>query len=298
MKNEKTSLVFFGSGPVAAESLRLLAQDFAIEAVITKPSTAKDMALICPDSPLLEASSKSELDTIITEHKFYSKVGVLIDFGIIVSRFAIDSFELGIINSHFSLLPEMRGADPISFAILEGKEKTGVSLMLLVEAMDEGPVLAISELELSGDETAPSLTSDLIDLSHSMIKEIMTEYASGIIIAKPQQEHGSTYTRKLTKGDGIIDWTKSAIQIEREIRAYIEWPKSRATIGEVDCVITEGSILNEEVRGEPGSLFIHNKKLGVVCGENALIIDTIKPAGKNKMDIAGFLNGYRDKLGV
>jgi methionyl-tRNA formyltransferase len=295
--SSKTSIVFLGSGPVAAESLRLLQEDFRIEAVITKPTTEKEMASVAKDAPLFTVSTRLELDVLIEQQMYSSKVGVIIDFGIIVSQKTIDSFERGIINSHFSLLPELRGADPISFAILDGRQKTGVSLMLLVEAMDEGPLLGFGELVLNGSETTPSLTDDLVRLSNSLLTELLDKYIDGSITISDQTGEPS-YTRKLTKSDGSIDWSKAAVILEREIRGYAGWPKSRTTIESIDCVVTGASVLNEKATGEPGSLFIHNKKLAIVCGENALVIETIKPAGKKEMDSIGFLNGYRNRLGV
>src|SRR6202000_1513764 len=98
--------------------------------------------------PLCTAATRRELGTLFVGASFKSNVAVLIDFGIIVSQSVIDFFPNGIINSHFSLLPEWRGADPITFAILSGQKQTGVSLMLVVEAMDEGPLLAVGEIEL------------------------------------------------------------------------------------------------------------------------------------------------------
>ena len=307
-------IVFFGSGPVAAESLRLLKDNFKIEAVVTKPTTKNEMGAACSGAPIFSVSDRKELDILFTTEKFESTVAVLIDFGIIVSQKIIDYFPKGIINSHFSLLPELRGADPISFAILEGKQATGVSLMMLVKAMDEGPILSIGEMPLAGEETGPSLTNSLIKLSHSLLKDVVPAYVnneinleSGVIpVPKSQEiiceilnkEFNPTYTRKLTKADGQIDWSKSATQINREIRAFLDWPKSYANFIAIDCIITSVSILNEKVDGEPGSLFIHNKKLAVVCGQNALVIENIKPAGKKEMDSAGFLNGYRDRLTI
>jgi methionyl-tRNA formyltransferase len=307
-------VIFFGSGPVAAESLKLLKKDFFIEAVVTKPTTMAEMVSACSDTPVHSVSDRHELDVLFTTEKFDSTIAILIDFGIIVSQEIIDYFPKGIVNSHFSLLPELRGADPISFAILEGKNITGVSLMLLVKAMDEGPILSRGELELTGTETGPSLTDSLIILSHSLLKNTIPAYlnnminpASGVTPVPRSQEFicnllnkefNPTYTRKLKKSDGLIDWSKPASQIDREIRAFIDWPKSRTTIEFIDCVVTAVSILNEKVTGEAGSLFISGKKLAVVCGENALLIETIKPAGKKEMDSTGFLNGYRNRLGI
>ena len=289
------SIVFFGSGPVAAESLRLLNQSFTIEAVITRPTTEHQMRAVSGDAPVHTVSTKAELDTLFEEEQLPNTVGVLIDFGIIVSQNIINYFNRGIVNSHFSLLPELRGADPISFAILEGRDHTGVSLMLLVEAMDEGPLLGYGELPLTGNETTPSLTDDLIQLSYSLLSSLLEDYVSGDIVPAPQSGE-ATYTRKLTKNDGLIDWKKSANTIEREIRAYADWPKSRATLGNIDCIITKATTLNHA--GTPGDLFINDKKIAVHCDGNALIIETLKPAGKKEMASQAFLAGYKDRLGL
>jgi methionyl-tRNA formyltransferase len=296
MNKEKQSLVFFGSGPVAAESLRLLLDNFVVEAVITKPTTRSEMQAISQDLPLFTVGNKSELDELFIEQNFSSKLGVLIDFGIIVSQKIIDYFELGIINSHFSLLPELRGADPITFAILEGKQKTGVSLMLLVESMDEGPILGTKELELDGTETTPQLTNNLILTSNELLVELLPKYIDGSLQPKAQVSAGTSYTRKLKKSDGIIDWNKPAIEIEREIRAYSGWPKSTTKFSDIDCVITKAHVIDDS--GNPGKLFIDDKKLGVYCGNQALIIDSIKPAGKNEMSSESFINGYSAKINL
>lgn len=302
MQKKNQSFVFFGSGPVAAESLRLLAQHFSIEAVVTKPTTFQQMQLVIPDIKIHVVSNKKQLDELFTTKKFNSEVGILIDFGIIVSNKIIDYFKFGVINSHFSLLPELRGADPISFAILEGKEKTGVSLMLLVEAMDEGPILSIGEEVLTGDETTPELTDRLIKLSDSLLQNSIPKYLSGDIRPADQKfivdefKRKPSYTRKLKKSDGIINWTKPAEIIEREIRAYIGWPKSNTKLNGMDCVITGSSVVGAS--GTPGKMFIQNKKLCVYCGEGALQIDMIKPAGKKEMSSEAFLAGYKDRLGL
>lgn len=305
MTKNKTSLVFFGSGPVAAESLRLLALNFDIEAVITKASTEREMRAVLPEIPLLTVANKSKLDKLIFEHNFSSKLAVLIDFGIIVSQKVIDNFEFGIINSHFSLLPELRGADPISFAILEGKEKTGVSLMLLVEAMDEGPILSIGEEILTGHETTPELTNRLIKLSDALLQNSIPKYLSGEI--KPAEQsfieeefkRKPSYTRKLTKDDGLIDWNKPAVQIEREIRAYAGWPKSYCKLGDIEMIITKAYVVPTNSPGsKPGEIIYvpETKSLGVETVSGTLYLESLKPVGKKEMNIAGFLAGYKNRV--
>lgn len=300
MKKISETIVFFGSGPVAAKSLSLLAEEFAVEAIITKPATEKEMVAILPDTPVFTVNDKTSLSQLFKDKRFSSRVGVLIDFGIIVSRDVIDNFELGIVNSHFSVLPEWRGADPISWAILSGQETTGVSLMLLVEAMDEGPLLAYGELAVD-DADARELTDSLIDLSDALLKTMLPKYFRGNITPAPQSSTGRTvgYSRKLTKADGRIDWNKSAEQLVREIRAFIDWPKSRATLSGIDLIITKAhAVPSNNPEKKPGDIEVLKPEgiLMVECGLGYLCIDRLKPVGKKEMTAAEFLRGYGQNL--
>lgn len=302
MKKISLPVVFFGSGPVAAASLRLLNNNFTIEAVVTKPRPAHHKGSV----PVIEVAeelglpihtvvNKRTLDTLIASKPFISRLSILIDFGIIVSQDVIDYFPMGIINSHFSLLPEWRGADPITFSILSGQKETGVSLMLLTSGMDEGPILAYGTYPLPPQITTPELTNDLIELSDALLQEVVPGYIAGDITPKPQDESQEiTYSRKLTKSDGIIDWTKPAEQIEREIRAFIEWPKSSTTLAQRDVAITAAHVIQE--KGNPGQAIKLNKQLVVYCGKDALVVDKIKPAGKKEMTGQAFLAGYGNLL--
>lgn len=302
MKKISKPVVFFGSGPVAAESLRLLAEDFEIEAVVTKPRPqhhkgdvpviriARSLGL-----PIHTVTNKRTLDELIATDPFESSVAILVDFGIIVSQKAIDYFTHGIINSHFSLLPEWRGADPITFAILSGQKITGVSLMMLVEAMDEGPILGYGVYELGPDTTTPTLTAGLITLSHALLVNIVPGYLNGSIAPQPQTtEIEPTYSRKITKEDGVINWQKAADQIEREIRGFIEWPKSHAVIASKEVIITKAHVV--DFPGPPGTFDIINKQLVAYCGEKSLVIDSLKPAGKQEMTGQAFLAGHKQFL--
>jgi methionyl-tRNA formyltransferase len=298
-------IVFFGSGPVAAESLKLLSASFQVEAVVTKPRPPHHRGSV----PVLEAAEALGLRVIETVNKkavtqavttagFTSRLAVLIDFGIIVDQKAIDAFPLGIVNSHFSLLPQWRGADPITFSVLSGQSKTGVSLMLLVEAMDEGPLLAIGEYDLPPDITTPKLTEDLIGLSYALLRDTLPKYVAGEVKSAPQEKVANivgysaepTYSRKLTKEDGILDFTKPAEQLAREVRAYRGWPQSRTILGGHAVIITEAHAADGE--GTPGELWHEDKHLGIYCAKGILMIDKLKPAGKAEMPTAAFLNGY------
>jgi methionyl-tRNA formyltransferase len=300
----KPQVVFFGTGPVAAKSLELLSEWAEVEAVITKPKPAHHKASF----PVLElaeklglkvlpVTDKKSLSELLATRPVTSQVGILIDFGIIVSQDVIDYFPLGIINSHFSLLPEWRGADPITFSILSGQAETGVSEMLLVAGMDEGPLLAQAAYELSPDITTPQLTEDLIDLSNRQLEHILPLYIEGVIQAVPQEQVAQpghqevTYSRKLSKGDGNLDFSKPAADLEREVRAFAEWPKSRTAIGDKAVAITKAHVIDGN--GKPGEIWREGKEFGFYTSDGIFVVDTLRPAGKGEMPVAAFLAGYQ-----
>lgn len=299
MKKMSETIVFFGSGPVAAASLELLAKDFKIEAVVTKPQPKHHKAAF----PVLASAQKlglrtltpanrGELSELFAGEPLASRLGVVIDYGIILSQDVIDYFPLGIVNSHFSLLPRWRGADPISFAILEGDRETGVSLMLIVEKLDEGPLLAQAPLAIRPETTTPALTDNLVALSHELLVENLPKYMAGQLEPKPQSESGVTYSRKLTKEDGRIDWQEPAERIEREVRAFLEWPKSRAKLGTIEVIITRGAVAKASLK--PGEVQAGSKRLIVGAAKgSSLEILSLKPAGKPEMSAAAFLAGYK-----
>ncbi len=294
----KPSVVFFGSGPVAAKCLDLLAANFAIEAVITKASTLSQMHSVLPNVPIHTVNTSTALDELVESERFSSTVGLLIDFGIIVSQAVINSFELGIINSHFSLLPQWRGADPISFAILSGQKKTGVSLMLLDRQMDTGKIVVQKSLKLFGNETADILTTKLIDMSNRLLTKNIRRYLSGDI--KPREQphtDRALYSRKLAKLDGDLDFNKPAPVLEREIRAFQDWPKSRTTISGRDVVITAALIDPMKHSEKVGAIFTtSDKQIGIRCRVGSLLISELKPAGKPVMSATAFLAGHGSKL--
>ncbi len=295
-------VVFFGSGPVAAKSLELLVAHFDVVAVVTKPkpphhrgdfpviSLSKEL-----DLPLYTVSSKKELSELIATKPFKTEVAILIDFGIIVTQDVIDYFPKGIINSHFSLLPEWRGADPITFSILSGQKKTGVSLMLIDEGMDTGNIIRQKSLAISPTATTNSLTEELAHLSNDLLQEDVSRYLSGELPARSQPHPDrATYSRKLTKQDGELDFSKPAEVLEREVRAFIEWPKSYIKLAGIDVIITSVLVTNDS--GEAGKVEVKDKQLLIYCGQGALQILELKPASKQAMSAQAFIAGYGLRL--
>ncbi len=297
MKKMFETIVFFGSGPVAAKSLAKLAEDFNIEAVITKPRPEHHKYPF----PVLQVTdelglktftprSKIELVDLFKNKPVKSKIGVVIDYGIIIDKTVINYFPLGIINSHFSLLPVWRGPDPISFAILSGDTVSGISLMKIVEKLDEGPLLAQRTLPLTEGSTTLSLTKDLIDLSHELLRDTLPAYIDGKIEVKPQSGK-ATYSKKLVKQDGLLNWNKPAQVLEREIRAFYEWPRSFTKLGGKQIIITKAHVIVGN--GVPGQIFLEGKQLGIYTKKDILVIEKLIPQGKKEMTSTEFLSGYK-----
>lgn len=298
MKKMSEPVVFFGSGPVAARSLALLADNATIEAVITKPKPAHhketppvQQVATALNLPLMAVASRKELDSTLQNSQLKSHLGILIDFGIIVSQYATQYFPLGIVNSHFSLLPLWRGADPITFSLLSGQTQTGVSLMLLSERMDEGPLLAQRQYKLTPTITGPELTEALIRLSHELLIQTLPKYIIGAIQPYPQDAHiQPSYSRKLVKADGKLNWQKPAEELEREVRAFLEWPKSFTTLGRTAVIVTKAAVSKQKLAC--GELAIDHNRLLVGTQTTALDILELKPSGKQSMTAQAFLAGY------
>lgn len=237
--------------------------------------------------PLLLPKKLSEISGKLSKLK--PVAGVLVAYGKIVPSSVIDIFPAGIINIHPSLLPLHRGPTPIESAMLNGDTKTGVSLMKLAKEMDAGPVYAQSELKLSGTETKQQLADNLLEMGKNMLVELLPGILNGSVVALPQDNSRATYDSLIDKKDGEIDWKKPAVQIEREIRAYCDWPGSRTLIGSKEVIITKARVVSDS--GTPGKVQVKDKNLVIYTGKGALLIDCLKPAGKREMTAKAFLAG-------
>lgn len=307
--SSKTKIVFLGTGPVAAASLDFLAKHFAIEAVITKARSPGHKGSMPVEElaqaqhiPVFLVTNKADLEKVTDQQLFTSTLGIVVDFGIIISQKVINSFEHGIINSHFSLLPEWRGADPISYSILSGQTKTGVSLMVIDAGLDTGKLITSRSMPVDSKDTTGSLTTKLVNFSNELLLEFLPRYLSGEVAPKNQPHPDrATYSHKLKKADAIIDWSESATEIERKIRAYQPWPKARTTLGNIECIVIDADVMPSTEKKPAGTVTIGSPKngtphLSIDCGQDALSINIIQPLGKKEMPIEAFLAGYKDKL--
>lgn len=226
-----------------------------------------------------------------------SQLAVLAAYGHIIPQSVLDEFPLGIINIHPSLLPEYRGSTPIETAILEGKTKTGVSIMRLEAGMDTGPIYKQKTVHLTGTESKAELTEKLQHLGAELLIEVLPAIAEGSL--KPRQQphpDRASYTRLLSKDDGIIDWQKPAEIIEREIRAFSGWPKSQTTLGNMTIIVTHATIARMDSVATPGKIIAEKKRLFIGTGDDWLEIVRLQPQGKKEMPVEAFLAGYRHRL--
>jgi methionyl-tRNA formyltransferase len=176
--------------------------------------------------------------------------------------------------------------------------------MLLVEKMDEGPLIAQGICDIKPDDNNTSLTSALISLSDQLLSQTVPSYLAGDLVPYEQSEDSPTgrslkvsYSRKLTKQDSWLDFTKPAAVLEREIRAFNEWPRSRMELAGTEIIITKSHVVSAAQSGiTPGKLCVDSKTLLVGTNDGCLAIDRLKPAGKAEMNVAAFLAGYRAKL--
>jgi methionyl-tRNA formyltransferase len=308
MKKMSTTIVFFGNERLAtgvttsAPTLQSLIDDgYDVAAVVS--NYEKGQSRSARSLEIANVAEKHGIPVLLPEkpmdikeqlESYQASIGVLVAYGKIVPQSIIDIFPKGIINIHPSLLPLHRGPIPIESVILDGSDRTGVSIMQLVKAMDAGPVFGQSEVPLTGNETKQSLADGLLEIGGAMLHELLPGILEGSIVGMPQDDSRATYDNLINKDDGEIDWSQSALSIEREIRAFVEWPKSRTKIAGKEIVVTKARISDES--GQPGQIEVWGKDILVFCGEKALIIERLKPAGKNEMTSEAFLAGHRHLL--
>lgn len=288
--SSKPKLVFFGSGPVGRATLEALLNDFEIEAIITKPRRRGHRSPMPVlefakqhNVPFYTPSNRDELALLFKRQHFSAPLGLVVDYGLIIPGPVIGSFALGIANSHFSLLPAWRGADPITFAVLGGQKQTGVSLMLINERLDEGELLAQAELKIDPAITTSDLTRQLVMLSNRQLRQKLPLYIAGKLQPFPQPAGKVTYSRRLTKEDGVLDLTKSAQRLEREVRAYDEWPKSSIELLGHRLIVTQARVAKSADDGE----------LVVKAKPGWLEIQQLRAPSGRLMSGSDFLRGYK-----
>ena len=213
---------------------------------------------------------------------------VVVAYGLILPKPVLEAPRLGCVNIHASLLPRWRGAAPIQRAIQAGDTESGVTIMRMDEGLDTGPMLLREALPVTSETTGQSLHDALSALGARMIVEALHGLADGTLKAVPQPEAGVTYAAKLSKEEALLDWTRPAADLERQIRAFDPWPGSfflhkGERLKVLKVALAKG-------KGAPGTVL--DNALTVACGEGALQLLRVQRPGKAALEANALLRGY------
>ena len=299
-------ILFFGNERLAtglsttAPTLRaLIAAGYDITGVVVaqkqigKSRNARDLEIVqvatAHDIPVFSPDTLTDFADEL--RAMQADAAVLAAYGKIVPQSIIDLFPRGIINIHPSMLPKHRGSIPIESVILNGETETGVSIMQLVAKMDAGPVYKQQQVSVSKNVSKQVLADQLQQLGAELLIENLPAILDGSLQPIPQDDSAATYDERITKEQSHLDFTKSAEQLEREIRAYAVWPRSRTTLGGIECIITSAHV--EPGEGTSGELWRDAQQIGVYCSQDILVVDTLLPAGKKEMPASSFIAGYQ-----
>ncbi|MCS7083430.1 MAG: methionyl-tRNA formyltransferase [Aquificaceae bacterium] len=291
-------IVFLGTPEFAINSLKELYERFGSVFVITQPdkpagrgqritsppvkSFAKDKNL-----PVFQPQTKLELENLLTELK--PDLGVVVAYGKILSKRALDSSSFGFLNLHASLLPLYRGASPIQRAIMAGETKTGISIMLMDEGLDTGGVLSRLEVPIYEEDNLETLSKRLSELGAKHLLETIDGYISGKLKPQPQDDSLATYAPIIYKQETRLCWRTGAKVLKDKVRGL--FPDAHFLTPQGERVKVLKATLSE-LEGEPGEI-LSKERLIIGCAEGALEITyLISPKGK-KMTGREFLNGYR-----
>lgn len=222
--------------------------------------------------------------------------GVVVAYGKILPRKLLDVPRLGFVNVHFSLLPEYRGAAPVQRALMDGATETGVSIMVVTEGMDEGPVLASSALEVGLDDTAGNLGRRLAEVGAGLLVSTLPAYASGDIRPAPQDDDRATYAPKITTDDARIEWARPAQAIRNLVRALNPAPGAWTTVRDVRLKVYAVDRARPGGGLPPGGLRADGE-LVVGTSDGALALHEVQLAGKRRMTGSQLARGLRIREG-
>lgn len=293
-----------GSPDFAAISLHALAKNFNIVGCVTQPDkrAGRGKKLISPPVKIL--ANELNISTIqphrIKDEKvmdelrrFAPDLIVVAAYGQILRPELLALPHYGCVNVHGSLLPRWRGAAPIQAGILAGDAEAGITIMLMDKGIDTGDMLSKRAIPIENDDTAETLFNKLAPLGADLLVETLPKYITGEILPQPQPEEGATYAKMLKKADGELDFSKTAVELERQIRAFSPWPSSffqwegkriKVHRAKVETQKSPGIGTQVQVKGVPA----------IGTAEGILLLEEIQPAGKKPMSGKSFLAGGRN----
>lgn len=308
------NIIFMGTPDFAVGALEaVLKAGHNVQLVVTQPDKAQGRSKelkppavkVCAmehNLPVFQPEKIKKEEAVKVLKQYDADLYVVAAFGQILSKEILDLPKFGCVNIHASLLPKYRGAAPIQWAVIDGEEKTGITIQQMNEGVDTGDILLQKEYYLAKDETGASLFDRLCDLGAAAIVEVIEMIENGTVSPVKQNEAEATHAKMLTKAMGEIDFSMDAIAIERLIRGLNSWPSAYTYYKGKNLKIWKAEVTcAENAFGdncEAGTVISKDKEsFTVVCGKNALRILDVQLEGKKRMNVKDFLLGCAVEIG-
>ncbi|MCQ2512866.1 MAG: methionyl-tRNA formyltransferase [Lachnospiraceae bacterium] len=306
------NIVFIGTSDIAVPSLKeLIASEHNLLAVVTQPDKGSGRGRTVKFSPVKETAMNAEIpvmqpekvgeDNVLDElEQLQSDLFVVVSYAQKLPKRLLEMGKYGCINVHPSLLPKYRGAGPLIGPILNGDEVTGVTIMEMAERLDAGDILAQEKFPLDPKETVSSLEEKAAAKGAEMLLKVIVGLEAGTIVPHPQNEAEHTYMKQISKEDGRIDFSKSAEEIERMIRALNPWPTAYTSLEGKTFKLWDADVVSDSAEQEkPGTVIASGKTLLIIkCGDDSLSLKEVQMEGKKRMAIADFLRGKKIEIGT
>jgi methionyl-tRNA formyltransferase len=303
-------IVFFGTPEFAVPTLdALLGSRHPVVGVVTQPDRPRGRGQKISDAPVKARALAAGLPILQPERMkdpafldnlaaLRADIGVVAAYGKILTDAVLAVPRLGMINVHASLLPRYRGAAPVHRAIIAGERETGVTIMRVVKALDAGPMLATIRRPIGADETSDEVERDLARLGAQLLVSTADALAAGAGQETPQDDSAATYAHRLTKEDGVIDWSWPAARLHDLIRGLQPWPQAFSFLRDRRFILIRSSAKEAEVAGpeasEAGTIVeAEGDRLVVATGSGWLQVTEIQAEGKRPMGAREFLAGHR-----
>jgi len=306
---DETRIVFMGTPDFAVPSLRALAGGYAVVGVVTQPDrgagrgravrqSAVKQAALDLGLPVFQPETLRDPEAVAHLRAWEPTAVVVAAFGQILRKEVLELPPRGCLNVHASLLPRWRGAAPIQYAIWQGDAESGVTIMLMDEGLDSGPMLSQRATPIGPQETGASLHDTLADLGADLLLETLPGYLSGEVRPRPQPDEGVTLAPSLKKEAGRIDWAQRAVEIDRQVRAFDPWPGTHTLWGEERLKVLSGSPQPDKSRAVPGTVVSGAEGPAVATGEGLYALERIQPPGGKPMPAQAYVNGRPDFVGA
>ena len=304
-------ILFMGTPEFAVASLKRLVEDgHEVCGVFTQPDKPKNRGMKMTFSPVKEYALSQGLtvyqplkmrdgEALAIVEALQPELIVVAAYGRILPEEILNAPKYGSINVHSSLLPAYRGAAPINWAILDGLDETGVTIMYMAKELDAGDIIHAVKTPIDIDETAQELTLRLADLGAQALSETVDMLAAGTAVRTPQDHEKHTYAPMLSKALSPIDWTKSARQIHDQVRGLIPWPCANTVVGGKNVKVHK-TTFGGETTAAPGTVVSAGKQgIEIACGDGrTLLITQLQGEGGKRMAAADYLRGHSVQVGV